>query len=122
MIFKQMNSLKSLYVAVLFAGFSYFTASAQENNSYFLHTIEKGQNLHSIASTYNVSTVDILKLNPGCNEKLHAGQTLRIPQKKKKKKKKKKNSKKKKIYKKTKHKKEYRKQNSQRQKYRTEHK
>eukprot|EP00825_Cyclidium_porcatum_P015675 TRINITY_DN18984_c0_g1_i1.p1 TRINITY_DN18984_c0_g1~~TRINITY_DN18984_c0_g1_i1.p1 ORF type:complete len:113 (-),score=17.34 TRINITY_DN18984_c0_g1_i1:32-370(-) len=61
MIFKQMNSLKSLYVAVLFAGFSYFTASAQENNSYFLHTIEKGQNLHSIASTYNVSTVDILK-------------------------------------------------------------
>jgi LysM repeat protein len=85
MIFKQMNSLKSLYVAALFAGFSYFTASAQENNSYFLHTIEKGQSLYSIATTYNVSTVDILKLNPGCNEKLHAGQTLRIPQNKTKK-------------------------------------
>ncbi len=80
-----MNSLKSLYVALLFTGFSCFPLTAQENNSYFLHTIEKGQSLYSIASTYNVATIDILKLNPGCNEKLYAGQTLRIPQNKAKK-------------------------------------
>ncbi|WP_321517337.1 LysM peptidoglycan-binding domain-containing protein [uncultured Bacteroides sp.] len=80
-----MNSLKSLYVALLFAGFSISPVTAQESNSYFLHTIEKGQSLYSIASTYNVSTVDIIKLNPGCNDKLHAGQSLRIPQSKTKK-------------------------------------
>ncbi len=85
MIFRQMNSLKSLYVALLFAGFSISPVTAQESNSYFLHTIEKGQSLYSIASTYNVSTVDIIKLNPGCNDKLHAGQSLRIPQSKTKK-------------------------------------
>jgi LysM repeat protein len=80
-----MNSLKSLYVALLFTGFSWNTVIAQESNSFFLHTIEKGQSLYSIASTYNVATVDIIKLNPGCSEKLYAGQRLRIPQNKTKK-------------------------------------
>lgn len=85
MRFKQMNLLKSLCVALLFAGFSCFPATAQENNSYFLHTIEKGQSLYSIASTYNVSTIDIIKLNPGCDQKIYTGQKLRIPQNKAKK-------------------------------------
>ncbi|BEG98503.1 amino acid ABC transporter substrate-binding protein [Bacteroides sedimenti] len=80
-----MKSLKSLYIALLFSGLSFFTAYAQESNTYFLHTIEKGQSLYSIASTYNVSTVDIIKLNPGCDEKIFVGQKLRIPQNKSKK-------------------------------------
>lgn len=80
-----MNSLKSLYITLLFSGFSCFAATAQESNSYFFHTIEKGQSLYSIASTYNVTTINIIKLNPGCDEKIFAGQKLRIPQNKSKK-------------------------------------
>lgn len=55
---------------------------AQEIQSYFLHTIEKGQSLYSISSMYGVSQTDIIKLNPGCEEKIYAGQTIKIPQKK----------------------------------------
>lgn len=55
---------------------------AQENQSYFLHTIEKGQSLYSISSMYGVSQSDIIQLNPGCEEKIYAGQTIKIPQKK----------------------------------------
>ncbi len=54
-------------------------AVAQENQSYFLHTIEKGQSLYSIASMYGVSQADIIKLNPGSDEKIFIGRTLRIP-------------------------------------------
>lgn len=54
-------------------------AIAQENQSYFLHTIEKGQSLYSIASMYGVSQSDIIKLNPGSDEKIFIGRTLRIP-------------------------------------------
>ena len=53
---------------------------AQENQSYFLHTIEKGQSLYSISSMYGVSQADIIRLNPGCDEKIYAGQTIKIPQ------------------------------------------
>ena len=55
---------------------------AQENQSYFLRTIEKGQSLYSISSMYGVSQADIIRLNPGCDEKIYAGQTIKIPQKK----------------------------------------
>lgn len=54
--------------------------STQVSDSYFLHTIEKGQSLYSIASMYHVSQADIIRLNPGCDEKIYAGQTLKIPQ------------------------------------------
>ena len=52
---------------------------AQENQSYFLHTIEKGQSLYSIASMYGISQSDIIKLNPGSDEKIYVGRALRIP-------------------------------------------
>ncbi len=52
---------------------------AQENQTYILHTIEKGQSLYSIASMYGVSTKDIIRLNPGSDDKIYAGHTLRIP-------------------------------------------
>ena len=54
-------------------------AMAQENQSYFLHTIEKGQSLYSIASMYGVSQSEIIKLNPGSDDKIYVGRTLRIP-------------------------------------------
>lgn len=54
-------------------------AGAQENQSYFLHTIEKGQSLYSIASMYGVSQSEIIKLNPGSDQKIFIGRSLRIP-------------------------------------------
>lgn len=52
-----------------------------QSSDYFLHTITKGQSLYSISSMYNVSTADIIKLNPGSENKIKAGETLKIPQK-----------------------------------------
>lgn len=81
-----MKLINCLLVVFLFASYPYLRTDAQENvtisTPYFLHTIEKGQSLYSIASMYNVSQADIIRLNPGCEEKIYAGQTLKIPQNK----------------------------------------
>ena len=66
---------------LFFINFSCMNLCAQENQGYFLHTIEKGQSLYSISSMYGVSQADIIRLNPGCDEKIYAGQTIKIPQK-----------------------------------------
>ena len=55
-------------------------SSAQNNTGFFLHTVEKGQSLYSIANMYSVSIEDIVRLNPQCNEQIRAGQALKIPQ------------------------------------------
>lgn len=65
---------------MLFIGFSITALNAQENTSYFLHTVEKGQSLYSISSMYNVSGSEIIHLNPGSDKKIYAGQALKIPQ------------------------------------------
>ena len=54
---------------------------AQQSDNSFLHTIEKGQSLYSIASMYGVTVQDIVQLNPGSDQKIVAGGTLRIPRK-----------------------------------------
>ena len=54
-------------------------ASAQENQTYILHTVERGQSLYSISRAYGVSEADIVALNPGSEVKILAGQTLKIP-------------------------------------------
>ncbi len=74
-----MKTINHIIGILLLATVCSFSASAQENQSYFLHTIEKGQSLYSIASMYGVSQSDIVKLNPGSDEKIYAGHTLRIP-------------------------------------------
>lgn len=53
---------------------------AQDGTGYFLHTVTKGQGLYSIASMYNVSIEDIIRLNPGSGEMIRIGQKLKIPQ------------------------------------------
>lgn len=65
---------------MLLSSISITALKAQENTSYFLHTVEKGQSIYSISSMYNVAQTDIVRLNPGSDEKIFAGQTLRIPQ------------------------------------------
>lgn len=54
---------------------------SQQSDNSFLHTIEKGQSLYSIASMYGVTVQDIVQLNPGSDQKIVAGRTLRIPRK-----------------------------------------
>lgn len=75
-----MRSIKRIFLLLSFISVSCLSTFAQENQSYFLHTIEKGQSLYSISSMYGVNKADIIRLNPGCEEKIYAGQALRIPQ------------------------------------------
>ena len=74
-----MKPINRIFLFLLFISVSYAFSYAQENQSYFLHTIEKGQSLYSISKMYNVTTSDIVRLNPGCDEKIYAGQTIKIP-------------------------------------------
>ena len=73
-----MKLLRRWLCICLFAGLS-FGLSAQ-TNTYFLHTIARGESLTSIAATYNVSVADIIRLNPGSDKLIKAGEQLRIPQ------------------------------------------
>lgn len=74
-----MKPINRIFLFLLFISASYAISYAQENQSFFLHTIEKGQSLYSISKMYNVTTSDIVRLNPGCDEKIYAGQTIKIP-------------------------------------------
>ena len=73
--------MKRIFLSLLLAAACGMGIHAQENQTYFLHTVEKGQSLYSIASMYGVSQADIIRLNPGSNEKIYFGRTLRIPRK-----------------------------------------
>ena len=68
-----MKTINRIICSLLLAGACTLGAVAQENQSYFLHTIEKGQSLYSIASMYGVSQADIIKLNPGSDERIFIG-------------------------------------------------
>ena len=74
-----MRTLNRLICSFLLASAFSLGGNAQENKSYILHTVEKGQSLYSISSMYGVSQSDVVKLNPGSDEKIFVGSTLRIP-------------------------------------------
>lgn len=74
-----MKTINRIICSLLLACACSLGAGAQENQSYFLHTIEKGQSLYSIASMYGVSQSEIIKLNPGSDQKIFIGRSLRIP-------------------------------------------
>ncbi len=74
-----MRTFKRLMYCLLLIVIFTFKVNAQENKSYILHTVEKGQSLYSISSMYGVSQSDIVKLNAGSDEKIFVGATLRIP-------------------------------------------
>ena len=48
--------------------------------TYFMHTVTKGQGLYSISRMYGVTENDIIALNPGSELVIKVGQQLRIPQ------------------------------------------
>lgn len=74
-----MKTIRRLICTFLLAGAYAWGIHAQENQTYILHTVEKGQSLYSIASMYGVSQSEIIKLNPGSDDKIYIGRTLRIP-------------------------------------------
>lgn len=74
-----MKAMKRTLFSLLLAASCCLGIHAQENQTYFLHTVEKGQSLYSIASMYGVSQADIIRLNPGSNDKIYVGRALRIP-------------------------------------------
>jgi LysM repeat protein len=73
-VFKHIAALSLLL-------FSAQWASAQAD-SYFLHTVTKGQGLYSISRMYGVTEEAIIALNPGSETVIKVGEQLRIPQNK----------------------------------------
>ncbi|MDR2086260.1 MAG: LysM peptidoglycan-binding domain-containing protein [Dysgonamonadaceae bacterium] len=55
---------------------SFFT----QDTDFFLHTVERGETVYSIAGMYHVSIDDIYRLNPGSKEGIKTGSNLKIPQ------------------------------------------
>jgi LysM repeat protein len=51
-----------------------------QDGDYFLHTVEQGQTVYSISRIYNVSIEAIYRLNPGSQESIKVGASLKIPQ------------------------------------------
>ncbi|MBQ7553515.1 MAG: LysM peptidoglycan-binding domain-containing protein [Bacteroidaceae bacterium] len=52
---------------------------AQENQTYIIHAITKGQSLYSIANMYNTTVDAIVKLNPGSEQVIVEGKQLKVP-------------------------------------------
>ncbi len=73
-----MKSIRTILLTGLFLS-SFHMGQAQQTN-YFLHTIDKGQSLYSIATMYGVTTDEIVSLNPGSEKVIKAGAVLKIPQ------------------------------------------
>lgn len=47
--------------------------------SAFVHVVEKGETLESIASIYDIPKAVLIKANPGCDKRLYIGQKIQIP-------------------------------------------
>ena len=60
-----MKFIRALYLIAALSASSTGMMAQTQSSGYFLHTITKGQSLYSIASMYNVTTGDIVKMNPG---------------------------------------------------------
>jgi LysM repeat protein len=73
-----MNLRKTIFAVLLTMLFG-MQAGAQE---YFMHTVTQGQGLYSISRMYGVTEDDIIKLNPGSEKVIRAGEQLRIPNRK----------------------------------------
>ena len=75
-----MKFIQMLYLAAALSVAPAGMTWGQSTSGHFMHTVTKGQSLYSISSMYNVPIVDIVKLNPGSDERIKVGQILKIPQ------------------------------------------
>ncbi|MCK9160203.1 MAG: LysM peptidoglycan-binding domain-containing protein [Bacteroidaceae bacterium] len=74
-----MKQIKHILLLWLFISTTCTAIHAQENVTYFIHTVESGQTLYSIANMYKVSEADIIKLNPGSENTIRIQENLKIP-------------------------------------------
>lgn len=78
---KKMKFIHILCVAAaLWIGNPVLNAQTAGDAGFFLHTVAQGQSLYSISRMYNVPVSDIVRLNPGSDQKIRTGATLKIPQ------------------------------------------
>ena len=75
-----MKFIRVLYLATALSVASTGMIMAQTSSGHFMHTVAKGQSLYSISAMYNVPIAEIVKLNPGSDIGIRAGQSLKIPQ------------------------------------------
>ena len=75
-----MKLIKAIYLAATLSVAPVGMTLAQTTSGHFMHTVTKGQSLYSISSMYNVPIADIVKLNPGSDQRIKVGQALKIPQ------------------------------------------
>ena len=75
-----MKLIRMLYLVTALSVAPLGAMMAQSTTGHFMHTVTKGQSLYSISNMYNVPIDDIVKMNPGSNGGIKAGQTLKIPQ------------------------------------------
>lgn len=74
-----MKFIRILFLIAALAATSTGIMAQTRSSRYILHTITKGQSLYSISSMYNVTTAEIIQLNPGSENGIIAGATLKIP-------------------------------------------
>ena len=75
-----MKLIQALYLSAALSVAPVGMMMAQATSGHFVHTVTKGQSLYSISSMYNVPIADIVKMNPGSDAGIKAGQALKIPQ------------------------------------------
>ena len=75
-----MKLIQALYLSAALSVAPAGMMMAQTTSGHFVHTVTKGQSLYSISSMYNVPIADIVKMNPGSDAGIKAGQALKIPQ------------------------------------------
>lgn len=74
-----MKIFSKLCLAFLLTSMSVVFAHAQENQTYIIHTIQKGQSLYSISNMYGTTVDAIVKLNPGSDQVIVEGKQLKVP-------------------------------------------
>lgn len=77
-----MNKSDSILLTFVFTLFFSICSFAQNSTETITHVVDRGETLSSISRSYNVSVKEIMELNNRSDEKLFAGETLRIPNKK----------------------------------------
>jgi LysM repeat protein len=75
-----MKLIHTIYLAAALSTACVGLQAQTSGSGYFLHTVAQGQSVYSIANMYGVKVADIIRLNPGSDEKIRTGATLKIPQ------------------------------------------